>query len=80
MAIKKRILKISKEADQAMPNIKRLYRSRYQKKLGGVCAGLANYFGVDVTLIRLLWVLLIVFYGAGFLAYIISWIIIPEQP
>lgn len=64
----------------AMANVQRLYRSRYDKKLGGVCAGLAKYFGIDATLIRLIWVLLAVFYGSGILAYIIAWIIIPEEP
>jgi len=61
-------------------NVRRLYRSRYDKKLGGVCAGLANFFQIDPTLVRLLWVLLVVFYGAGILAYIIAWIIVPEEP
>lgn len=63
-----------------MSNVRRLYRSRYDKKLGGVCAGLANFFQIDPTLVRLLWVLLVVFYGAGILAYIIAWIIVPEEP
>jgi phage shock protein PspC (stress-responsive transcriptional regulator) len=63
-----------------MSNVKRLYRSRYDKKLGGVCAGLADYFEIDVTLVRLLWLLLVVFYGSGILAYIIAWIVIPQEP
>ncbi|NLB74597.1 MAG: PspC domain-containing protein [Firmicutes bacterium] len=63
-----------------MSNVRRLYRSRYEKKLGGVCAGLANFFQIDVTVVRLIWVLLAVFAGTGILAYIIAWIIIPEQP
>ncbi|NLJ60124.1 MAG: PspC domain-containing protein [Firmicutes bacterium] len=63
-----------------MSNVKRLYRSRYEKKLGGVCAGLAKYFEIDVSLVRLLWILLAVVYGSGILAYIIAWVIIPEEP
>ena len=63
-----------------MSNVRRLYRSRYEKKLGGVCAGLAEYFGIDVSLVRLLWILLAVVYGSGILAYILAWIIIPEEP
>ncbi|HXL04308.1 MAG: PspC domain-containing protein [Firmicutes bacterium] len=63
-----------------MSNVKRLYRSRYEKKLGGVCAGLARYFEIDVSLVRLIWILLTVFYGAGILAYLLAWIIIPEEP
>ncbi len=70
----------NEEADPAMSNVRRLYRSRYEKKLGGVCAGLANFFQIDVTVVRLIWVLLAVFAGTGILAYIIAWIIIPEQP
>lgn len=68
------------ETDPAMSNVKRLYRSRYEKKLGGVCAGLAKYFEIDVSLVRLLWILLAVVYGSGILAYIVAWVIIPEEP
>lgn len=61
--------------------MKRLYRSRTNKILGGVCGGLGNYFNVDPVLIRLLWVIFIfISVGAGVLAYIIAWIIIPEEP
>lgn len=63
-----------------MSNVKRLYRSRYEKKLGGVCAGLARYFEIDVSLVRLIWILLAVFYGSGILAYLLAWIVIPEEP
>lgn len=69
-----------KEGITAMSNVKRLYRSRYEKKIGGVCAGLADFFQIDVTVVRLIWVLLAVFAGTGILAYIIAWIIIPEEP
>ncbi len=60
--------------------MRRLYRSNTQKILGGVCGGLAEYFDVDVTLIRLLWVMAIIVGGAGAMVYIIAWIIIPEYP
>ncbi|MDI3543175.1 MAG: hypothetical protein PWP57_779 [Candidatus Atribacteria bacterium] len=59
---------------------KRLYRSRTDKMLGGVCGGIARYFNVDPTLIRLLAVALIIAGGAAIIAYIIAWIIIPEEP
>jgi len=59
---------------------KRLYRSNRERILGGVSGGLAEYFDVDVTLIRLAWVLLAFTGGAGLPAYIIAWIIIPEGP
>ncbi|MGI1691498.1 PspC domain-containing protein [Thermoanaerobacter uzonensis] len=58
---------------------RKLYRSREQKMLGGVCGGIAEYFDVDVTLVRLI-CLLAVFSGFGLIPYIIAWIIIPENP
>ncbi len=62
-----------------MPN-KKLYLSTVDKKISGVCGGIAEYFDVDATLIRLAWVLLtIVSLGlGGVIAYIIAAIIIPE--
>ena len=58
---------------------KRLYRAREGKVLAGVCAGLAKYFDVDPTLVRLLWVIFTFMGGAGLLAYIICAIIVPQQ-
>ena len=58
--------------------IKRLYRSRKDKRIGGVCGGLGEYLSIDPTLIRLIWVLLALS-GVGILAYFIAWIIIPEK-
>jgi phage shock protein PspC (stress-responsive transcriptional regulator) len=58
----------------------RLYRSKEDAMIGGVAAGLADYFEVDVTLIRLIWLILVFVGGAGVLAYIIAWIVIPEGP
>ncbi len=59
---------------------KRLYRSRQDKIIGGVCGGIANYFNVDPILIRLFFILMFFAEGAGLLAYIIAWIIIPMEP
>lgn len=59
---------------------KKLYKSRTDKKLDGVCAGFAEYFDLDPTLVRLLWVLATVFVGAGILAYIIAALIMPRKP
>lgn len=59
---------------------RRLYRSRANVVLGGVCGGIGEYFGVDPTIVRLLWVLFALAGGSGVLAYIIAWIIIPEEP
>ena len=58
---------------------KRLYRSRTDKMIGGVCGGLGRYFNVDASLIRLAFVLLFVFGGSGFLLYLILWVILPEE-
>ncbi len=60
--------------------VKRLYRSGREKILGGVCGGIAEYFRVDPTLVRLLWILFSLAGGAGVLLYIIAWIIIPRTP
>ncbi|VVB67137.1 PspC domain protein [Candidatus Norongarragalina meridionalis] len=59
---------------------KRLYRSKKDRILGGVCGGIAEYFEVDPTLVRLLWVLFVLAGGAGVIAYIIAWIIMPPNP
>ncbi len=56
----------------------RLVRSRENRILGGVCAGLANYLGMDVTLVRILAVVLAFAAGTAVLAYIVGWIIMPE--
>lgn len=61
---------------------KKLYKSRHNKTLAGVCGGLADYFDIDVTIVRLIWVAFF-FLSAGFpilLAYIIAAFIIPEEP
>lgn len=60
-------------------NGKRLYRSEYNQMLCGVCAGIAEYFGIDPTLVRLAWVLFCALGGSGVLAYILSVIIIPPE-
>lgn len=61
-------------------NVKRLYRaSEKNSMIGGVCAGIAEYFEIDPTLVRLLWVLFVFGYGFGILAYLIGWIIIPRK-
>lgn len=59
---------------------KRLYKSNTNKMLDGVCGGIAEYFGIDPTLVRLAAVLLACMCGSGLLAYIIAAIIIPRNP
>ena len=60
--------------------IRRLYRSREDRMVGGVCGGIAEHLSVDPTLIRLLYVLFALTGGSGVLAYIIMLVIIPEKP
>ncbi len=57
---------------------KKLYRDPETKTLGGVCAGLSAYFGVDVAVVRLLFVVALLFFGSGLLLYIILWVSMPE--
>lgn len=59
---------------------KKLYRSVEDKKIAGVCSGLGDYFDIDPTIIRLIWLAMIFAVGTGVLAYIIAWIIVPEEP
>ena len=59
---------------------KRLFRSRNERMLGGVCGGLGKYFNIDPVLVRLIWVVAFFFAGFGLLAYLLGWIIIPEEP
>lgn len=61
-------------------SVKRLYRSRDERWLAGICGGLGSYFGLDPTLIRALFVLFGLVVGGGLLLYIILWIIIPLEP
>jgi len=61
----------------------RVVRPRDDRKLAGVCAGLSRYFEVDVTAVRLVWVVLSIYPGAivlGVIAYVIAWFIIPSEP
>lgn len=57
---------------------RRLVRSVTDRKLGGVCAGLAEHLDMDVSLVRVLTAISAFFYGVGFVAYLLAWIIIPE--
>ena len=59
---------------------KRLYKSNENRMIGGVCGGIAEYFNIDPTLVRLGWVLFCALVGSGIIAYIIAAIIIPRKP
>ncbi|MFV2016490.1 MAG: PspC domain-containing protein, partial [Candidatus Heimdallarchaeota archaeon] len=58
----------------------KLYRSRRNRTIAGVCGGIGEYFDIDPTLIRLLWILFILAGGSGILAYLIAIVLIPESP
>ena len=77
----------AQQAVTGAPNIasvtggpKRLMRSSTDKKLGGVCAGLAEYFDMDTTLVRVLWLLIVLCGGTGILLYLILWLVLPLAP
>lgn len=59
---------------------KKLYRTRANRVIAGICSGVGIYFNIDPVIVRLLWVILTIAGGAGLLAYIIAWVIIPEEP
>ncbi|MFB3910270.1 MAG: PspC domain-containing protein [Candidatus Eisenbacteria bacterium] len=63
-----------------MASGKRLYRSRTDRLIGGVCGGMAEYLGIDPVLVRVLWVVLALSFGAGILAYVLLWLVTPEEP
>jgi len=59
---------------------KRLVRPREGRKIAGVCMGVAEYFDLDVTIVRLVWLIVSVMTGVGLLSYPIAWILMPEEP
>ncbi|HKF20427.1 MAG TPA: PspC domain-containing protein [Candidatus Angelobacter sp.] len=59
---------------------KRLVRPREGRKIAGVCAGFAEYFDLDVTLVRVVWVVCSLFGLAGVIGYVAAWIVMPEEP
>ena len=64
----------------AVDPTRKLYRSKSNRKLAGVCGGLAQYFNLDATLIRVLFVVLAVLGGSGLVLYLAMWIIVPNEP
>lgn len=59
--------------------MRRLYRTTKDKMIAGVCAGVGEYFDIDPTIVRLIWVAFGIM-GAGILVYILAWIVVPEKP
>jgi phage shock protein C len=65
----------------AVAGRRKLMRSRVDRKIAGVCAGFAEYFDLDVTVVRVVWLIVALCPpGGGILAYIIGWIVMPEEP
>lgn len=62
-----------------MEKAKRLFRSREDKVLGGVCGGMADYFKIDPVIVRILWIVAILLGGWVLLAYFGAWIIVPKE-
>lgn len=60
-------------------NGKKLYLSGTDKKIAGVCGGLAEYFGIAPTLLRVIWLVAVFCYGTGVLLYLILWIAVPSR-
>lgn len=58
---------------------KQLIRPRQGRIVAGVCAGLADYLGLDANLIRLVFAVVTIFGGAGVLAYLVAWLVVPEE-
>ena len=67
-------------AKEEAKEVKRVYRSKKNKVLAGVCGGIAEYFDVDPVLVRLLLVLLVLMGFAGIILYLVAWLIMPENP
>ncbi len=59
---------------------KKLYKSNTDKKLDGVCAGIAEYLNIDVTIVRLIWAIAVVFGGSGVLLYVIAALVMTRKP
>lgn len=58
---------------------KRLARSRKNRIIGGVCGGIAEYLGIDPTVVRLIWAVTTLFWGTGIILYLLMWVVIPEE-
>ncbi len=59
--------------------MKKLYKSSTDRKLAGVCGGIAAYFGIDSTVVRLAWVILVACFGTGILAYLLAMLVMPND-
>lgn len=69
----------SNPSPQVVRPAKRLSRPMNDKKIAGVCAGFARYLDIDVTLVRIVWLIVALAFGTGFLAYLVAWIAMPAD-
>ena len=77
MQVEKKVKIMAQKGEE----VRRLYRSRKNRVIAGVCGGVAEYFSIDPVIMRLAWVFFaLITMGAGIIAYIIAWIVIPEVP
>jgi phage shock protein C len=58
----------------------KLIRPRVGRQIAGVALGFAEFFGLDVTIVRLAWVFTAIFTGVGFIAYLVAWVVMPSEP
>ena len=75
-----RVITLDTQEEQPEPEPRKLFRSRTDRSIAGICGGLAEFFHVDTTVLRLITLFLILFGGLSIWAYIILWIVIPEEP
>jgi phage shock protein PspC (stress-responsive transcriptional regulator) len=66
--------------NREIPKAKKFYRSRNNRVIAGICNSLAEYFNIDPIIVRLITLILVLSVGAGLIAYIIAWIVVPEEP
>jgi phage shock protein C len=59
---------------------KKLYLSDDNRKIAGVCGGIAEYLNLDPTVVRVVWVIVALIFGSGILAYLVAWLIMPKRP
>ncbi len=71
---------MARKKSRTNSKVKRLYRSGQNKVIAGVCGGIGEYLGVDPTIVRLVWVLSFFVWGAGLLAYLLAWLVMPKNP
>lgn len=81
MRVSKRSIHFSDEVQMSTTSeVKRLYKSRTERMIDGVCGGVAKYFNLDPTLVRIAWVVLTLMGGSGILLYIVAMIVMPKEP